>query len=201
MRILAVADTELGWLTGVESRSQVGEVDAVVSCGDLPAAYLEHIETLFNVPLLYVWGNHDTAYRAHAPEGCQSLEGRIVEVGSLRFMGLGGSVRYNNRVFGFTERDMYWRMLKLALRAKATGGIDVLVTHAPVRGMGDLDDVPHQGFAAFDTCLQMLTPRLMLHGHVHPEYGRIVRERVHPAGTRILNCCGYRVIDLPDSAR
>ena len=196
MRALAISDVEERWLGAPCARDILRDVDVIVSCGDLPARYLEYIETISNVPLLYVWGNHDTAYRRHAPEGCRSIEERIVEVGGVRFMGLGGSLRYNDRVFGFSEHEMYWRMLRVALEAKATGGVDVLVTHAPVRGYGDLDDLPHQGFAAFGTCLKMLAPHYMLHGHVHMDYGRIERCRTHPAGTRIINCCGHQFLEL-----
>lgn len=202
MRVLAIADTEERWLTAPDARERLRDVDLIVSCGDLDARYLEHIETVANVPLLYVWGNHDTAYRMHAPEGCRSIEGRIAEYRGVRFLGLGGSVRYNDRVYGFSERDMYWRMLRLSLAAKASGGVDVLVTHAPVRGFGDLDDLPHQGFSAFETCLEMLRPRFMLHGHVHPAYGRVERTLEHPSGTSIMNCCGYRELEIeaPDGA-
>lgn len=200
MRVLAIADTEERWLTAADARDRLREYDLIVSCGDLDARYLEHIVTMANVPLLYVWGNHDTAYRLHTPEGCHSIEGRIAEYRGVRFMGLGGSVRYNDRVFGFTERDMYWRMVRLSLAAKAQSGVDVLVTHTPPRGYGDLNDLPHQGFDAFNTCLEMLSPRYLLHGHIHPEYGRIAREYTHPAGTEILNCCGYRELDLSEPA-
>ena len=79
------------WLRGV---------NMIISCGDLPARYLEHVVTMANLPLLYVPGNHDTAYRAHAPEGCDSIDGRIREVAGVRIMGFGGSMRYNERVYG-----------------------------------------------------------------------------------------------------
>ena len=196
MKILAVADTEERWLTDPEAcRERTGDVDLIVSCGDLPARYLEHVVTIYNEPLVYVWGNHDSACRDHAPEGCMSLEGRMREVAGLRVMGLGGSLRYNSSVFGFSEREMYWRMLKLALTAKARGGIDLLITHAPARGYGDLDDLPHQGFEAFNTALEILRPRYLLHGHVHPEYARIHRLIEHPSGTQIINCCGYQILE------
>jgi len=36
-----------------------GDVELVLSCGDLPYYYLEYIVSMLNVPLLYVHGNHD----------------------------------------------------------------------------------------------------------------------------------------------
>ena len=115
-------------------------------------------------------------------------------------MGLGGSIRYNPEVHGFTEAEMGRRAARMALLASATGGVDLLVTHAPARGYGDLDDLPHRGFEACGTLLERTRPRYLLHGHVHMEYGRIERVREHPCGTTLVNCCGSYVLDIPDDA-
>ena len=200
MRILAISDTEEGWLYDRWDASRVVGVDLIVSCGDLPARYLEHIVTLANVPLLYVWGNHDTAYEQHAPEGCTCVDGRVLDFRGLRVMGLGGSIRYNDQVHGFTEAEMARRAARLALLAQASGGVDLVVTHAPARGYGDLDDLPHRGFEAFDRLLDRTRPRYLLHGHVHMEYGRIERAREHPCGATVVNCCGSYVLDIPDES-
>lgn len=199
MRILAIADTEEKWLTTHYDRKRMAGVDLIISCGDLPARYLEHIVTLANVPLVYVPGNHDAAYREHAPQGCISLEERIVDFHGLRILGLGGSIRYNQTVYGFTEQEMRWRVVKMTLAAQAAGGIDLVVTHAPLRGYGDLNDLPHQGFESFNTLVERLHPRYLLHGHVHPEYGRLTRVREHPAGTTLINACGWQMLDIDES--
>lgn len=198
MRILAISDVEEGWLYDRFDRERIAGVDLIVSCGDLPATYLEHIVTLANVPLLYVQGNHDTAYDVHAPEGCISIDGQLRDFRGLRVMGLGGSIRYNDEVHGFTEGEMTRRASRMALLAQATGGVDLLVTHAPLRGYGDLDDLPHRGFEALGRLVERTCPRYLLHGHVHMEYGRIQRVHEHPCGTTIINCCGSYVLDIPD---
>ena len=196
MKVLAISDVEEAWLTTRYDRERMAGVEMIISCGDLPATYLEHIVTLANVPLLYVPGNHDAAYRQHAPQGCIPIDGRIMRCQGLRVLGFGGSLKYNDRVVGCTEQEMYWKVLKLSLLAKATGGIDILVTHAPARGYGDLDDLPHQGFEAFNSCLEIARPRYMVHGHVHMSYGRIERECDHPSGARIINACGAQILDI-----
>lgn len=198
MRILAISDVEEGWLYDRWDAGRVAGVDLIVSCGDLPARYLEHIVTLANVPLLYVQGNHDTAYDRHAPEGCVSIDGHIRDFRGLRVMGIGGSIRYNDQVHGFTEAEMGRQAARLTLLAQATGGVDVIVTHAPARGYGDLDDLPHRGFEAFNRLLERTRPRYLVHGHVHLNYGRIERVREHACGTTIVNAFGSHVIEIPD---
>ena len=200
MRILAISDVPEGWLWERWDRERVAGVDLIISCGDLPATYLEHIVTLANVPLLYVQGNHDTAYDDHAPEGCVSIDGQLRDFCGLRSMGLGGSIRYNDEVHGFTEAEMARKAARMALLASATGGVDVIVTHAPLRGYGDLDDLPHRGFEALGRLVERTRPRYLLHGHVHMEYGRIERVREHPCGTTIVNACGSYVLDIPDES-
>ena len=198
MRILFIADVEEGWLYDHWDAERVSGIDLIVSCGDLPAVYLEYIVTFANVPLLYVPGNHDTAYDRHAPEGCVSIDGHLRDFNGLRIMGLGGSVRYNDQVYGFTEPEMARRAARLALLAQASGGVDLIVTHAPVRGYGDLDDLPHRGFDALGRLLERTCPRYLVHGHVHLTYGRIERVREHPCGTTIVNAYGSHVIEIPD---
>lgn len=200
MRVLAISDVEEGWLYEHFDRESLRGVDLIVSCGDLPAAYLEHIVTLSNVPLVYVRGNHDTAYDEHPPGGCVSIDGHLRDFNGLRIMGLGGSIRYNPQVHGYTEAEMARRAARLALLAQATGGVDLLVTHAPARGYGDLDDLPHRGFEAIDALVRHLRPRYLVHGHVHLQYARVARRLEHPSGTTIVNACGSQLIDIPDES-
>ena len=47
--------------------------------------------------------------------------------------------------------------------------MDVLLTHAPPRGVGDREDPPHQGFEALNWLAGRLQPPLLLHGHIHPD--------------------------------
>lgn len=196
MRILAVADIEDEVLENHLAREGRGAYDVVISCGDLRMSYLDYVATMANAPLLYVRGNHDSGYEDDPSLGGTDLDGRIVKVGGLRFAGLEGSVRYREGIVGSSQREMGHKAVSLGLRAALTGGIDVLVTHAPVRGYGDLDDPPHQGFDAFDGLLTWTKPQVMLHGHVHLDYGLIKRERTHPSGARLINAYGWQELVL-----
>ena len=191
MRILAISDKEDSLLSARIERAQTERPAVVVSCGDLRPGYLDYIATMANAPLLFVRGNHDTDERGYLDMGGTPLDGCIVRIGGFNFAGLDGSYAYREGIVGFSEGEMRSKVLLLAAKALARGGIDVLVTHAPPRGYGDLDDLPHQGFECFHWLLARVRPRLLRHGHTHVDYGIIPREVQHPSGTRIVNAFGF----------
>lgn len=210
-RILAIADeVDEGLytdkLTGLRP-------DLVVSCGDLPFDYLEYIVSRLDVPLVYVPGNHDAELRssdptwtplgADAPErgplGCENADGRVVTAAGVRIAGLGGSMRYRRGPNQYTDAEMRWRALSLAVRVKlnpfrAARKVDVLLTHAPPLGWGSQDDVAHRGFAAFVPLVKDLAPKVLIHGHLHP-YGRSKPER-QLGGTLVVNAVPLRVVEI-----
>lgn len=191
MRILAIADKEDSLLSARVAQGKVDKPNVVISCGDLRPGYLDYVATTANAPLLYVRGNHDTDERGYLDMGGTPLDCRIVRVGGLSIAGLDGSYAYREGIVGYTEGEMMKRALLLAVKARLMGGIDVLVTHAPPRGYGDLDDLPHRGFDCFNRLLELVKPRILLHGHIHLDYGIIPREVKHPSGTRIINAFGF----------
>jgi len=70
----------------------------------------------------------------------------------------------------------------------------VLITHAAPLGVGDDDDPCHEGFAAFHGLVARLSPRVLIHGHVHP-YGRRVEDH-SIVGTRVVNAVSHRLIEV-----
>ena len=58
MRILALSDNVVSHIYGPAIKKSSADVDLIVGCGDLPAAYLEYIVTMLPAPLVYVPGNH-----------------------------------------------------------------------------------------------------------------------------------------------
>lgn len=198
MKILAVADEESKALWDFFDPSRVRGVDLIISCGDLNPDYLQFLETMTNVPLLYVRGNHDGVYDRRPPYGCIDLDDKIYDYKGLRILGLGGSMRYHGGKDMYNESEMRKRIRKLNMTIAIHNGFDVLVTHAPARGYGDMEDLPHRGFECFNDLLERWKPAYMLHGHVHRTYSSkdFQRIRKHPSGTEIINPFGYYIFDI-----
>ncbi len=196
MKILAVADVEESVLFGGGASESLEGVEAILSCGDLAPAYLEYLVSVLNVPLLYVRGNHDGIYDTQPPGGGTCIDGEIARLGNFRILGLGGCMRFREGKDVYSEAEMRQRIRKLGFQIRRAKGFDILMTHAPAKGYGDLEDLPHTGFECFNTLLVKWRPKWMLHAHVHTSYGRIVRERAHECGTGIINVSGYRILDL-----
>ena len=193
MNILAIADVEERCLWECFRKERFEDVDLILSAGDLDPDYLEFLVTVINKPLVYVRGNHDDRYARHAPGGCICVEDSVYVYRGIRIAGLGGSMRYRDGANMYTEREMAKRMRKLSRKIALVDGCDILLTHAPVAGMGDLE--------CFNAALESWGPDYMIHGHVHQSYGpNFQRERQHPCGTKIVNACGYTKIEI-DEAR
>ena len=62
MKLLLISDVPDPGLWDYFSKAKLQGADAIISCGDLPAAYLTFLVTMANKPLFYVHGNHDTKY-------------------------------------------------------------------------------------------------------------------------------------------
>lgn len=218
--VLAVSDeVDEGLLRdpGEAARAQL-----ILACGDLPMEYLGALIELLDVPLVFVPGNHDPemsgfrtshaglSIRAGLPErapwpfGAINADGRVVDVGGVRLAGLGGCLRYRDGPNQYTDRQQQRRARRLSAAARWRRwrdgrGVDVLLTHAPPRGVGDADDPPHRGFESLVGLVHRLRPPLLLHGHVHP-YGAGQRDR-HLNSTIVRNVVGRHLMDISVPAR
>ena len=70
----------------------------------------------------------------------------------------------------------------------------MLLTHAPPRGVGDADDIPHRGFRTLHPLIARLHPAWLLHGHVHP-YGAPAPDR-RLGATVVRNVVGRHIFDI-----
>lgn len=202
LTILAISDTVDDIIYSGRLGERFGGVDLVLSCGDLPAYYLDFVVSTLDVPLYGVRGNHDhgPAYAEPPPgsliAGAADLHGRAVGAHGLLLAGLGGSPRYNAGPEQYTEAEMRFMVARLAPRLilnKLRHGrfLDILVTHSPPRGIHDELDRCHRGFETFRRFLRTFRPRYHLHGHLHV-YDRRTVTRTRFADTTVLNVYGYR---------
>lgn len=198
MKILVVSDEECSALWDFYTPGRLKDYDLIISCGDLKSDYLQFLVTMARCPVLFVAGNHDTHYQQKPPDGCDWIDNAIVEYNGVRIMGLGGCRRYHPGAFQYSEKQMQRRIRNLRFALWRTKGIDILVTHAPARGLGDAEDPAHIGFEALRTFLDKYHPAYMLHGHVHMTYdGRAPRVREYN-GTTIINGYERYVLEIPD---
>ena len=186
MKILTIADTPSKALWDYFDKSRLEGVDLILSCGDLPA-YLSFLVTLGPCPVYYVAGNHDTRYDKEPPEGCICIDDKIINYNGVRIMGLGGSMQYNSDKCQYTEKQMKKRVAKMRRQIKRSNGFDILLTHAPAKGLDDAEDLAHQGFDCFNELIKKYQPKYMVHGHVHMNYGMNIPRTMQVGNTTIVN--------------
>jgi Icc-related predicted phosphoesterase len=210
MKILAVTDQVVDSLHSANVKQRFGNVDLIISCGDLPYGYLDYLMTVLGKPMYYVHGNHDKDHeytesgrRSLAPQGATSLDMRVeTGPGGLLLAGLEGSIRYDPRSkhqYTQSEMDVRARQLSLQLvrnRLRYGRYLDILVTHAPPFGVGDGPDRAHIGFRAINTLIRRFKPKLLLHGHQHTYHGPVPEVQVE--ATRVINVFPYRLIEWED---
>jgi len=207
MKILALSDEVSPEIYSDSLDRVFGDVELVLSCGDLPFDYLEYVVSILNVPLLYVHGNHDQGVLTSSgeilvqPRGCVDVGGRIVQVKGLLIGGLDGCSRYRpGAAYQYSEWEMRLKIFKMAPRLwrnRLTKGraLDILLTHAPPYGIHDAQDQAHRGFRSFLWFMERYRPKYLIHGHTHP---RMTDPRPRRYGdTEVIHVYGYKVLDIP----
>lgn len=194
MKILLISDVESKYLWDYFDPEKFKDIELVIACGDLKAEYMSFLVTVMKVPLFYINGNHDDDFVHNPPEGCDSIDGKFVKYKGIRIMGLGGSKRYNQGVFQYTEREMKNRILKMKTKLLFNKGFDILVTHAGGFGIGDDIDKCHEGFMCFNGLLDKYSPKYFFHGHTHLSYNSKPRIEKYK-DTTVINAYGYYVVE------
>ena len=208
--ILAVTDETDPRIHSETLRERLDDVSFVVSCGDLPASYLEFIADALNRPVYYVLGNHAEELTrrcanngACEPAGAINLSGRVVQdpATGIILAGFPGCLRYHEHdPAQYSEREIGWMAARMAPRLclnrlQHGRALDVLVTHAPPRDVNDRPDPAHRGFESLRGFLERWRPPYHLHGHVH------LHDRSQPssqrfAATEVINVFPYKVLQL-----
>ncbi|MCX6056518.1 MAG: metallophosphoesterase [Chloroflexi bacterium] len=214
MKILAISDTEIGFIYSPMIVDRFANIDVVISCGDLPYFYLEYIVSMLNVPLYYVKGNHaskvefsSAGLEKTAPWGTVDLHQRtLTDEKGLLLTGLEGSARYNQGPYQYTQNQYWFKVFRLVpglMINKLRSGryLDVFVTHAPPWKIHDAEDPPHRGIKAFNWLIKVFNPQYHLHGHIHV-YRKDTVMQTQVNETMVTNVYGYREITIePFKAR
>ena len=209
MRVLAISDEVEPILYSGAIRERVGEIDLIISCGDLPYYYIEYIVSMLNKPTYFVYGNHgrEVEYQgkdwkaATAPGGADNLHMQTAKEGPLLLAGLEGSIRYNSAPrFQYTDTQMFGNIMRMIPqlminRLRYGRFLDVLVAHSPPRGIHDQEDRAHQGFRSFLMFMRWFQPRYLLHGHIHL-WRRDVITRTQYQNTEVINVFPFQILDL-----
>lgn len=222
-KILCVSDhiDPLVYSPGVKDR--FGDVDLVISAGDLPMDYLGFIASSLNKPVAFVFGNHNLdkmhlfrrdLRREHVEErtlrhglsehhyGSTYVGWKTKMISGLLIAGLGGSMRYNSGENQFTERQMRRRIFRLFPRLlynRLRHGryLDILVTHAPPRGIHDRIDPCHLGFRSFIWFMKLFQPLYLIHGHIHL-YDQNAPRVTRYMNTDVINVYDHYLLEMED---
>lgn len=198
MRILALADVADRRLWEALDKRLLEGVELILAAGDLPASYLSFLTCFTTAPIYYVHGNHDTSYSRKPPEGCFCVDDQLINYKGLRILGLGGSMRYKPGECMYSEEEMEKRIHKMYFKLWRNKGFDILLAHAPAKGIGDKDNLAHSGFECFLRLMDRYHPLYMIHGHIHREYShKFVRESDYN-GVKVVNAYEKYYIDIPD---
>ena len=197
MKVLAVSDAADPALQEGFRAERYRGVGLIVACGDLGPEYLAGLVHRLQAPLYFVKGNHDIRLGDYPPPGCRDLHGRVARCEGLTLAGLEGSMWYNGGPHQYEEKQMQ-RM------ARALGGrirrlkrpLDVVIAHAPPRGIHDGDDLCHQGFEAFRWLIEKHRPRYFLHGHIHRRFTSDAERVTVIDGTRVINVYGHHLLEI-----
>lgn len=196
MKILVVSDVESKYIYDHFDPTVFKDVELIISCGDLPARYLSFLVTMIPCPLFYVPGNHDKKYVQEPPEGCISIDGRVIEYKGVRVGGLGGCRSPRQALFEYSDEEMWRRFKKLEPQIRRFKGIDIFVSHAPALGIGDGTDQFHRGFEAFRYLNDVYKPDIHFYGHLHTSENPRDRKAIYPyKDTVMINGTGYKLID------
>ena len=206
MKILIVSDVVDPVIYNLTLKERHGDVDCILSCGDLPFDYLDFLVSHLGKPLYYVLGNHDKIipgknnFEACALAGENNIDKKIINFKNTLIGGFSGCMNYNNGHNQFTEKQIQRKIMRTMPqlhynKLKYKKYIDILITHAPPLGINDADDRCHTGFKAFLTYLDKYRPSYMLHGHVHVYASNLKREFKYN-NTIVVNAYGHYILEI-----
>lgn len=187
-RLVALADTH-----GYHAKLNVPDGDVLIHAGDLTQrgtlpqleAVADWLRALPHRHKVIIAGNHDFALQRDAANaralfhGLTFLEDELATVDGLRVWGSPWQPWFHDWAFNLRRGaaiDEKWKLIP--------AGVDVLVTHGPPHGYGDVVwSGERVGCEDLTRHLDRVKPRLHFFGHIHEDRGVWTRGE-----TRIVNC-------------
>ena len=145
VKVLSVSDRIESRLFEDKTIEVNKDINLILSCGDLPYYYIENLFQTYQVPVLFVRGNHDQAVvygkkgPQFGPRGAIDLHRRVVVLNNLIFLGFEGSLPYREGPFLYSQTEMWRNVLGVIPRLlwnKLVYGrfFDVVIKHTPPHG-------------------------------------------------------------------
>lgn len=191
MRLVCISDTH-----SLHRRIQdIPDGDVLIHAGDcLGQGTLDNIQefnewlaTLPHQRIIVIAGNHDWAFQ-ETPELVRSaltnaiyLEDSGIEIDGIRFWGSPWTPTFMDWAFMLDRGEPLYQKWKLI-----PDNTDVLITHGPPRGIGDLVDLgcktQNVGCIHLSDRVAQLSLKAHIFGHIHEGYGEYQR-----GNTRLIN--------------
>lgn len=190
-KILLIADTHGLFeypcdITLLDVSYRSDSCDAAFLLGDISITELNSIRNYFKCPLYMITGNHDSK-EVPALVDIFDLNGNIVSINGLDFVGWSGSIKYKN-----SDRSMMTDEESISF-AKALPHADILISHdIPKR---DTKDLAHSGLKGIAMYLEEHQIALHIHGHLHRQED-IIREN----GTRSIGVFSFAEMVIDKNA-
>lgn len=221
MKILCISDNISPIIYSDKIKTRFPDVEMVLSAGDIDLEYYEFIISMLNKPLLFVFGNHNLKYFSNYKKeyfqdlnelnedtletlnnGGIYINGKVKKIKGIIIAGLGGTKRYNKGLNQFTETGMFFYILriipKLLLNKIIYGRyLDILLTHAPPKGIHDKEDLCHKGFKIFLWFMKTFKPKFLIHGHIHI-FDNNEKRVSNYLNTKVINAYEHMVIDTEE---
>lgn len=187
MRILAFSDLHHARARAADLVAASEGADLVIGAGDFCNMRQDLAGAMamlagISAPMVVVPGNAESAgeLRAAAADGVTVLHGQGVKIGGLTLFGLGYGVP--ETPFGAWSCDLGED--RAAAILAACGAADILITHSPPKGVGDVTSGGVSvGSTAIREAIERVQPALALCGHIHDSWGREGRI----GATRVVN--------------
>jgi Icc-related predicted phosphoesterase len=178
MKLLILADIDsFRW------QWEKGQVDLIISCGDVSDQLILEASEAFNCPRLFaVKGNHDS----NMPFSLPIIDLHLItsNLNGFTFGGLNGSWKYKPKGYFLYEQNEVSGFLK------NYSAVNVFVSHNSPLGIHDKQDEVHNGFKGLNEYIERTKPKLLIHGHQHCNKETVVGE------TRVIGVYGHRILEI-----